>query len=351
MIFLKKHYLQLFSFFLLQLAINSCSLIIYQSQINKVCVHILIYRRSRDTLNKYSIKLEELMTNKSSLEDEIRSNNKNIRKLNKEINHFYDQMYEHHKLVSQKDKQNELIDVYKKQKLDVANEHEAQELVLKTIINQYEKDKAESNAKNKEEINYKGCNIIIRKGDLTEEREDAIVNPANDQLNHAGGAAIAIASKGGEVIQKESKQYIKKHGCLPTGEAATTNAGDLPCEKVIHVVGPVYPRNNIRDQKQKEQLRNAIKSILCEMKKYNFNSVSFPAISTGVFRFPLELCAIIIGDVLKEAIDNDPEFYKNRRLIICNFDDKTTNKMLEYIPNCFIEPEEICGAKRTFITK
>ena len=192
------------------------------------------------------------MTNKSDLDDEIRSNNKDIRRLNKEINYFYDQMYEHHKLVSQNNKQNELIDIYKQQKLDITNEHEAQEQVLKGIINQYEKDKAESEAKNKEDIIYKGCNVIIRKGDLTEEREDAIVNPANEELNHAGGAAKAIASKGGEVIQKESKQYIKKYGSLPTGEATTTNAGDLPCEKVIHVVGPVYPKNNMRDQKQRE---------------------------------------------------------------------------------------------------
>ena len=67
--------------------------------------------------------------------------------------------------------------------------------------------------------------------------------------------------------------------------------------------------------------------------------------------FPIELCALIIGDVLREAIDNDPEFYKNRRLIICNFDDKTTNKMLEYIPNCFNETEEICNTERTFISE
>ena len=291
------------------------------------------------------------MKNKSNLDDEIRSNNKDIRKLNKEINYFYDQMCEHHKLVSQNDKQDKLIDAYKQQKFDVANEHYAQEKVLKTIINQYEKDKTDSEAKNKEVIIYKGCNVIIRKGDLTEEREDAIVNPANEELNHAGGAAKAIASKGGEVIQKESKQYIKKYGSLPTGEATTTNAGDLPCEKVIHVVGPVYPKNNTRDQKQRQQLRSAIKSILDEMKKHKFNSVSFPAISTGIFRFPLELCAIIIGDVLKEAVDNNPEFYNNRRLIICNFDDKTTNKMLEYIPNCFIKTEEICDTERSFISE
>ena len=71
------------------------------------------------------------------------------------------------------------------------------------------------------------------------------------------------------------------------------------------------------------------------MRKHKMNSVSFPAISTGIFHFPLELCALIIGDVLKEAIDNDQEFYKDKKLIICNPDDKTTNKMLEYIPNAF----------------
>ena len=291
------------------------------------------------------------MTNKSDLEDQIKSNNKDIQILNKEVNQFYDQMYEYHKLVSKRDKQDKLINVYMRQKLDIANEHERQEQIVKDMIDQYEKDKAESDAKNKEVIIYKGCNVIIRKGDLTEEREDAIVNPANEQLNHQGGAAKAIVSKGGKVIQKESNKYIKKHGSLPTGEATTTNAGNLPWEKIIHVVGPVYPRNNMRDQKQREQLRSAIKSILIEMKKYNFNSVSFPAISTGIFRFPLELCAIIIGEVLKEAIDNDPEFYKNKRLIICNFDDKTTNKILEYIPKCFTVNEEIYNTEHTSISE
>ena len=74
------------------------------------------------------------MTNKSDLQGQIKSNNKDIRILNKEINKFYDQMYEYLKLVSKRDRQNELIDVYKQQKLDIANEHERQELILKSII-------------------------------------------------------------------------------------------------------------------------------------------------------------------------------------------------------------------------
>ena len=187
------------------------------------------------------------------------------------------------------------------------------------IINQYQKDKAESDAKDKEPINYKDCNIIIRQGNLTEEREDAI--------------AKVITKKGGLMVQKELEEYIKKCGNLPTGEATTTNAGDLPCEKVIHVVGPVYPKYNVRDQKQREELKYAIESILREMKKHKMNSVSFPVISKGISRFPFELCAIIIGDVLKKAVDKDPGFYNGEKLIICNLDNKTTNKMQEFIPD------------------
>ena len=269
------------------------------------------------------------------LNESIKEHNKKVEKSEKKIDAFYEHMSNYHNIKGEKEKLIKLNNACKKHKGEVIDSNNEQEEALADIINKYQKDKNDSEAKNKKIIDHKGCNIIIRQGDLTEEREDAIVNPANEDLNHKGGAAKIIAQKGGEVIQKESEEYIKKYGNLPTGEATTTNAGDLPCEKVIHVVGPIYPQNSMRDQKQREELRSAIKSILREMKKHKMNSVSFPAISTGIFRFPLELCAMIIGDVLKEAIDSDPDYYKYKRLIICNFDDKTTNKMLEYIPNSF----------------
>ena len=271
------------------------------------------------------------------IDKKIKMMNKDVKEYNTLIQDFYQNLYNYHNEKLKRDGIIELGEVNTQYKEKVFKMNETQEEALKNIINQYEKDKNDSDAKNKETITYKGCNIIIRKGDLTEEREDAIVNPANEDLNHKGGAAKIIAQKGGEVIRTESEEYIKKYGNLPTGEATTTNAGDLPCEKVIHVVGPVYPQNSMRDQKQREELRNAVKSILREMRRYKMNSVSFPAISTGIFRFPLELCAMIIGDVLKEAIDNDPEFYKDKKLIICNFDEKTTNKMLEYTQNSLTE--------------
>ena len=93
----------------------------------------------------------------------------------------------------------------------------------------------------------------------------------------------------------------------------------------------------MRDQKQREELRSAVKSILREMRKHEMNSVSFPAISTDIF--PLDLCIVIFGNVLKGAIDSDPDFYEGKRLIICNSDNKTTTKMLEFIPEYFVQDE------------
>ena len=310
-----------------------------------------MYRKLKRDIEKSRKIVDEVLLGKPELDKQIEAYDEKVKKLNNEVDNFYGRMHDHHKLNLEKERQNKMQEICANHRQEVESKYGIQEQILKGMIDQYEKDKAESEAKNKEVIIYKGCNIIIRKGDLTQEREDAIVNPANEQLDHAGGAAYAIASKGGKVIDKESRKYIKKYGSLPTGEATTTNAGNLLCEKVIHVVGPIYPKNCMRDQKQREELRSAIKSILGEMNKYNFKSVSFPAISTGIFRFPLELCAMIIGDVLKEAIDNDPDFYKDRRLIICNFDDKTTNKMLEYIPNCFTKTEIITDTEGTFISK
>ena len=82
--------------------------------------------------------------------------------------------------------------------------------------------------------------IRLVHGDLTEERVDAIVNAANTQLVHGGGVAGAIVRRGGVEIQVESTQWVKEHGPVSSGEAAITTAGNLPCEHVIHVVGPVW---------------------------------------------------------------------------------------------------------------
>ncbi len=82
--------------------------------------------------------------------------------------------------------------------------------------------------------------ILLQKGDITKLKVDAIVNAANNSLMGGGGVDGAIHRAGGSIILHECKEIVKQQGGCKTGEAVITNAGSLPCKKVIHTVGPVY---------------------------------------------------------------------------------------------------------------
>jgi O-acetyl-ADP-ribose deacetylase len=138
--------------------------------------------------------------------------------------------------------------------------------------------------------------LEIRQGDITALAVDAIVNAANVQLQHGGGVAAAIARKGGPVIQRESDALIAKLGRpLETGEPAITSGGKLPARFVIHVAGPVWGDGD-EDNKLRRAIRNSL--VLADEKK--LESIAFPAISTGIYGFPLERGAKLM---LKEAAD------------------------------------------------
>lgn len=163
--------------------------------------------------------------------------------------------------------------------------------------------------------------ILIKKGDITKEQSDAIVNPANSSLNHGGGAALAIVRAGGIEIQRDSDELIKKIGSLPVGKAVITYGHNLSCKFVIHTVGPIMGEGN-----EEKKLKKAVTSVLNLAEYYNLTSISIPAISSGVFRFPKEKCAEIL-------IKTSVEFLKKgdvdlKTIVMCNHDDKTTNIFL-----------------------
>lgn len=83
--------------------------------------------------------------------------------------------------------------------------------------------------------------VCVWRADLTTFPAGAVVNGANVRLKHFGGVALALSKAGGPDIQNESNKYIAKFGHLKTGEAIFTNAGNLPCKKIIHAVGPRLP--------------------------------------------------------------------------------------------------------------
>lgn len=127
--------------------------------------------------------------------------------------------------------------------------------------------------------------IHLVRGDLTEMKVDAIVNAANQNLVLGGGVAGAIARKGGSAIQEECNRI----GGTYVGGAVITTAGNLPAKKVIHAVGPRMGEGN-----EDEKLTHATMNSLVVAEEYNLSTLAFPAISTGIFGFPIDRCARIM---------------------------------------------------------
>jgi O-acetyl-ADP-ribose deacetylase (regulator of RNase III) len=133
--------------------------------------------------------------------------------------------------------------------------------------------------------------VILKRADITEEDTEAIVNAANSQLQHGGGVAGAIVRKGGPSIQQQSDQI----GYVPVGSAAITAGGNLRARYVIHAVGPKMGEGH-----EDEKLRNATLNSLRLADDEGIRSISFPAISTGIFGFPIERCAEIMLETLHQ---------------------------------------------------
>ena len=159
--------------------------------------------------------------------------------------------------------------------------------------------------------------ITVIKGDLTKIKVDAIVNAANDRLQHGGGVAGAIVRAGGWVIQEESN----KIGFVPVGNAAITTAGKLPAKFVIHTVGPRMGEGN-----EDEKLKNATLNSLRIAEENNLRSIAFPAVSAGIFGFPKARGAKIM---VENAVSYARGETKISEIIFVLFNDELYNLFLK----------------------
>lgn len=169
-------------------------------------------------------------------------------------------------------------------------------------------------------MEHKIGNTVIEliKGDITLLDVEAIVNPANNYLMHGGGLAAAIVRRGGMIIQQESK----KIGNVPTGSAVITSGGHLKAKHVIHAVGPRYKDGKSGEE---EKLASAVKSSLHIAEQKKLKSIAVPAISSGIFGYPVEECAKVITRTIVEYLRaNEKEKADStlEKIVLCLFDDE-----------------------------
>jgi O-acetyl-ADP-ribose deacetylase len=149
--------------------------------------------------------------------------------------------------------------------------------------------------------------LELRDGDITEMDTDAIVNAANSMLILGGGVAGAIRRKGGMTIQME----CLKIGRTQVGGAAITTGGKLKAKYVIHAVGPRWGEGE-----EDNKLKNATLNSLKLADKHNLKSIAFPAISAGIFGFPINRCAEIMLRITIEYLKGQTGL---KRVVFCLF--------------------------------
>jgi putative ATPase len=168
-----------------------------------------------------------------------------------------------------------------------------------------------------------GQGIEIVQGDITVEEVDAIVNAANEHLQHGGGVAWAISKRGGPAIQKESDEWVRAKGPVSHAHPAWTSGGMLPAKYVIHAVGPVWSEGD-----EDAKLTDAVSGSLRVADELGLDSIAIPAISTGIFGFPKERAAkVILGSIETYFRENTSSGIKIIKLVL--FDRSTADAFLQ----------------------
>jgi len=209
---------------------------------------------------------------------------------------------------------------------------------MKMSTNRPSQNTTSSNAVGKESIllherkfNSGKITLQVRKGDLTVEKVDAIVNAANNQLKHISGLAGAIVKNGGQSIQVESNKLLKEMGRdLETGEVVETSSGLLPCKTIFHAVGPIWSSYKgkagpIGTEQEDFELAMCVEASISRAIEKGYSSISIPAISSGIFGFPKDRCSVVLFNTAEQCF----ETYKDKittdtfEVRFTNFDEET----------------------------
>ena len=168
------------------------------------------------------------------------------------------------------------------------------------------------------EIIINQTKLTLVQGDITKQTTDAIVNAANSSLMGGGGVDGAIHRAGGPTILEQCKQIVAKQGRLPSGKAVITAGGNLPAKYVIHTVGPIW---NGGKSNEAQILASAYRESLKIAEAKKLTSISFPSISTGAYRYPLDQAAKVALETVISFLKEDAVSLKEVRFVL--FDTRT----------------------------
>ncbi|XP_021470466.1 uncharacterized protein LOC110531556 isoform X1 [Oncorhynchus mykiss] len=142
-----------------------------------------------------------------------------------------------------------------------------------------------------------GLQVVVCQGDITKERADALVNAANEYLDHAGGVAAALSRAGGHEVQQASRDLVRQIGRVPTGTVVETTGGWLPCKMLLHAVGPVGGRVG---GNERPLLEKTVKAVLDLAETLELQTLAMPCISSGLFGVPLKVCSEAIVSAVRD---------------------------------------------------
>ncbi len=183
--------------------------------------------------------------------------------------------------------------------------------------------------------------LLVYQGDLTKENVDAIVNPANDRLQHGGGAALAIVKAGGSSIQDDSDDIMRKRGKRPLqpGEVEVTNGGQLPCKFIVHAVGPIW--NQHPPNTAMQLLYNAVYNSLHVAAHNGARSISIPAIGSGLYKVPVDTCARVLFDAVVNFASNAHKTSPLKEIHFVNIESSTNRKFVQEMEKRFLGSNSI----------
>ncbi|XP_007443322.3 poly [ADP-ribose] polymerase 14, partial [Python bivittatus] len=195
-------------------------------------------------------------------------------------------------------------------------------------------DSAENVEHLQTQVNLKdGVVIQVCMGDLTCYQADVVVNAANEMLKHIGGLADALLKMAGPQLQDECDDLIQKHGHLKPGCAIITGAWNLPCKQVIHAVGPRW--NSADKEKCIQILKKAVRESLKLAETYNHRSIAIPAISSGIFGFPIKECTHSIITAIKETLEESSENGSLKQICLVDMTQKTVQAFSDALNEVF----------------